>query len=232
VVDNASGKSVPSNIRTSSGTFLGRGSDAVVTTIEEKIAEASHIPVENGEGVQILRYEHGQKYESHYDFFHDKFNNDATKGGQRVATMLMYLTDVEEGGETVFPATTLKPFKGNGAWSQCAQRGVAVKARRGDAILFWSLKPDGAEDTFSLHAGCPVIRGEKWSATKWMHVSKFQMDGGNTIAHPPGECANYNDNCDMWARMGECKKNVGYMSIECKKACDECKDGIRSGRIF
>lgn len=45
VVDNASGKSVPSNIRTSSGTFLGRGSDAVVTTIEEKIAEASHIPV-------------------------------------------------------------------------------------------------------------------------------------------------------------------------------------------
>eukprot|EP00959_Pyramimonas_sp_CCMP1952_P393729 8250193-Pyramimonas_sp.AAC.1 len=46
---------------------------------------------ENGEGIQILHYEPGQKYEAHYDYFHDKFNNDPTKGGQRVATMLMYL---------------------------------------------------------------------------------------------------------------------------------------------
>ena len=50
-----------------------------------------HGCTENGEGIQILHYEKGQKYEAHYDYFHDKFNNDPSKGGQRIATMLMYL---------------------------------------------------------------------------------------------------------------------------------------------
>lgn len=56
---------------------------------------------ENGEAIQILRYEHGQKYEPHFDYFHDKANQEL--GGHRVATVLMYLSDVEKGGETVFP---------------------------------------------------------------------------------------------------------------------------------
>ena len=45
---------------------------------------------------------------------------------------------------------------------------------RGDALLFYSLKPDGSEDSASLHGSCPVTEGEKWSATKWIHVSPFQ----------------------------------------------------------
>lgn len=56
---------------------------------------------ENGESIQILHYEHGQKYEPHYDYFHDKVNQEL--GGHRVATVLMYLSDVEKGGETIFP---------------------------------------------------------------------------------------------------------------------------------
>jgi hypothetical protein len=51
--------------------------------------------------MQILHYEHGQKYEPHFDFFHDKVNQEM--GGHRVATVLMYLSDVGKGGETVFP---------------------------------------------------------------------------------------------------------------------------------
>lgn len=58
-------------------------------------------PSENGEDIQVLRYEHGQKYDPHYDYFADKVN--IARGGHRVATVLMYLTDVENGGETVFP---------------------------------------------------------------------------------------------------------------------------------
>jgi hypothetical protein len=50
----------------------------------------------------VLRYEHGQKYDPHYDYFSDKVN--IARGGHRVATVLMYLTDVEKGGETVFPS--------------------------------------------------------------------------------------------------------------------------------
>ena len=44
---------------------------------------------EHGEGLQILHYEVGQKYEPHYDYFLDEFNT--KNGGQRIATVLMYL---------------------------------------------------------------------------------------------------------------------------------------------
>lgn len=57
--------------------------------------------LENGEALQVLHYEHGQKYEPHLDFFHDKRNQEV--GGHRVATVLMYLSNVVKGGETVFP---------------------------------------------------------------------------------------------------------------------------------
>lgn len=63
VVDGSTGKSVPSEIRTSSGTFFRVGQDPVIEDIERRIAEFTMIPQENGEGIQILKYEHGQKYE-------------------------------------------------------------------------------------------------------------------------------------------------------------------------
>jgi hypothetical protein len=56
---------------------------------------------ENAEPIQVLRYEIGQKYDAHFDYFRDTVN--LRFGGQRVATVLMYLTDVKRGGETVFP---------------------------------------------------------------------------------------------------------------------------------
>lgn len=56
---------------------------------------------ENGEDMQVLRYQHGQKYEPHYDYFADKVN--IVRGGHRLATVLMYLSDVTKGGETAFP---------------------------------------------------------------------------------------------------------------------------------
>ena len=56
---------------------------------------------ENAESIQVLRYEIGQKYDAHFDYFHDK--NNVKCGGQRFVTVLMYLTDVKKGGETVFP---------------------------------------------------------------------------------------------------------------------------------
>ncbi len=103
VVDASNGGSVPSDIRTSSGMFLLRGEDDVVASIERRIASWTHVPESHGEGFQVLRYEFGQEYRPHFDYFQDEFNQKREKGGQRVATVLMYLTDVEEGGETIFP---------------------------------------------------------------------------------------------------------------------------------
>ncbi|KAG2497974.1 hypothetical protein HYH03_004235 [Edaphochlamys debaryana] len=168
VVDNESGKSVPSDIRTSTGSWLSKGEDDIVARIEKRVAQVTMIPVENQEGLQVLHYHDGEKYEPHYDYFHDPVNARPENGGQRVVTVLMYLTTVEEGGETVLPHADTK-VSGEG-WSECAKRGLAVKAVRGDALMFYSLKPDGSNDESSLHGSCPTVKGDKWSATKWIHV--------------------------------------------------------------
>lgn len=175
VVDSETGKSKDSRVRTSSGTFLSRGRDKVIRNIERKIANFTFLPVEHGEGLQVLHYEVGQKYEPHFDYFQDEYNT--RNGGQRMATILMYLSDVEEGGETVFPNA-----KGNISsvpwWdelSECGKGGLSVKPKMGDALLFWSMNPDATLDPSSLHGGCPVIRGNKWSSTKWIRVDEYKV---------------------------------------------------------
>uniref|UniRef100_A0A0E0R0Y2 procollagen-proline 4-dioxygenase n=1 Tax=Oryza rufipogon TaxID=4529 RepID=A0A0E0R0Y2_ORYRU len=169
VVDASTGGSKDSRVRTSSGMFLGRGQDKIIRTIEKRISDYTFIPVENGEGLQVLHYEVGQKYEPHFDYFHDEFNT--KNGGQRIATLL--ISDVEEGGETIFPSSkansSSSPFYNE--LSECAKKGLAVKPKMGDALLFWSMRPDGSLDATSLHGGCPVIKGNKWSSTKWMRVT-------------------------------------------------------------
>ncbi|KAJ6828596.1 putative prolyl 4-hydroxylase 3 [Iris pallida] len=175
VVDSATGRSKDSRVRTSSGTFLKRGRDKIIRAIEKRIADFTFIPVEHGEGLQILHYEVGQKYEPHYDYFLDEFNT--KNGGQRIATVLMYLSDVEEGGETVFPAASIN--SSSLSWynelSECAKKGLSVKPKMGDALLFWSTRPDATLDPSSLHGGCPVIKGNKWSSTKWLHVNEYKV---------------------------------------------------------
>uniref|UniRef100_A0A1J3DVT1 procollagen-proline 4-dioxygenase n=1 Tax=Noccaea caerulescens TaxID=107243 RepID=A0A1J3DVT1_NOCCA len=175
VVDEKTGKSTDSRVRTSSGTFLARGRDKTIREIEKRISDFTFIPVEHGEGLQVLHYEIGQKYEPHYDYFMDEYNT--RNGGQRIATVLMYLSDVEEGGETVFPAA-----KGNYSavpwWSElseCGKGGLSVKPKMGDALLFWSMTPDATLDPSSLHGGCAVIKGNKWSSTKWLRVHEYKV---------------------------------------------------------
>ncbi|XP_038979396.1 prolyl 4-hydroxylase 1-like, partial [Phoenix dactylifera] len=68
--------------------------------IEKRIAVFSQVPAENGELIQVLRYEKNQYYKPHHDYFADTFN--LKRGGQRIATMLMYLSDNVEGGEHIF----------------------------------------------------------------------------------------------------------------------------------
>lgn len=90
-------------------------------------------------------------------------------------------TDVEEGGETAFPDSTHwaapELASQQGAFSKCTEGGVAFKPRKGDALLFWSLKPDSkTEDPLSMHTGCPVLKGVKWTATKWIHARPFRRE--------------------------------------------------------
>ncbi|ERN04484.1 hypothetical protein AMTR_s00081p00029310 [Amborella trichopoda] len=225
VADNESGKSVMSEIRTSSGMFLSKGQDEIVARIEDRIAAWTFLPKENGESIQILHYEHGQKYEPHYDYFHDKANQEL--GGHRIATVLMYLSQVTKGGETVFPNSEAKEIQlGDDTLSDCAKRGYALKPNKGDALLFFSLHPDATTDQNSLHGSCPVIEGEKWSATKWIHVRSFDTPSKRSSSNV--ECTDEDDLCAQWAALGECQKNPAYMVGtpdyygSCRKSCKVC----------
>lgn len=157
VIDADSGESVAHANRTSSGTSFGRGETPLIREIERRIAKITGIPVENGEGIQILRYEEGQEYKPHYDYFPEEQPGSAvhTKhGGQRIATFLMYLSTPEEGGATIFP-----------------DAGLEVAAVEGNALLFRYNTP--SKDTKTLHGGAPVKKGVKFVATKWLRVNPY-----------------------------------------------------------
>ncbi|THU74983.1 hypothetical protein C4D60_Mb04t39130 [Musa balbisiana] len=144
-------------IRTSSGTFVSASEDSsgVLGQIEEKIARATVIPREQGEAFNILRYEIGQRYASHYDAF-----NPAEYGpqkSQRVCISLLSTTNFAVNGSNMDIAYD---------YEKCI--GLKVKPRKGDGLLFYSLFTNGTIDPASLHGSCPVIKGEKWVATKWI----------------------------------------------------------------
>ncbi|XP_078435424.1 2-oxoglutarate (2OG) and Fe(II)-dependent oxygenase superfamily protein [Wolffia australiana] len=153
-------------IRTSSGTFISAEDDRSGTLhfIEAKIARATMIPKEHGEAFNVLRYEIGQRYASHYDVFNPKEYGPQTS--QRVASFLLYLSDVEEGGETMFPYEDGQNMNSGYDYEKCV--GLKVKPRQGDGLLFYSLMINSTIDPMSLHGSCPVVKGQKWVATKWI----------------------------------------------------------------
>ncbi len=154
VVVRATGDHEVSDVRTSDGMYFQRGENAIVDRLEKRIADLTGIPVDHGEGVQILRYGPGSQYLPHHDYFEPRDPGTPTihqAGGQRVATVVLYLNDVEAGGETVFPELEL-----------------SVKPQRGTAVYFEYHNRAGALDGRCLHGGAPVGRGEKWIATKWL----------------------------------------------------------------
>lgn len=159
VVDNNTGESVYDTYRKSSGSHFEIGENELIQKIEKRVATLMNQPIENGEGFQILNYQIGGEYKPHYDYFDPHLKGSKPhlrKGGQRVATMVIYLNDVEEGGGTAFPEV-----------------GLTVNARKGSAVYFEYCNSKGQVDKMSLHAGCPVIKGEKWILTKWVHERAY-----------------------------------------------------------
>ncbi|KAL0377865.1 UNVERIFIED_CONTAM: putative prolyl 4-hydroxylase 9 [Sesamum radiatum] len=128
----------------SSGMFISASEDktGILDQIESKIAKATMLPKTHGEAFNVLRYEIGQRYHSHYDAF-----NPAEYGpqkSQRVASFLLYLSDVEEGGETMFPFENGQNMDANYDFRKCV--GLKVRPHRGDGLLFYSLFPNGTID--------------------------------------------------------------------------------------
>jgi hypothetical protein len=102
----------------------------------------------------------------------------APSSGDRVVTVLVYLTDVEEGGETYFPHGIPLDADGNevhGAECMCGgerKPGLSVPPRKGWAIMFHDYHPNGTH-AHALHSGCRVLKGDKRTATKWIRSSYY-----------------------------------------------------------
>jgi prolyl 4-hydroxylase len=144
--------------RTSNGMFFQRGENDVVKRLEARLACLLNWPEENGEGLQILHYRPGAEYKPHFDYFDPVEPGTPTilkRGGQRVATIVMYLAEPEKGGGTTFPDVNL-----------------VVAPKRGNAVFFSYDRPHPV--TRTLHGGAPVLAGEKWIATKWLRERRFE----------------------------------------------------------
>jgi prolyl 4-hydroxylase len=159
VVDPATGGYKLDKARTSEGTHFMNAETPLIDLLEMRVAALTGIPRENQEPLQILHYGIGGEYEPHYDYFSEDSIGEAKQlknGGQRVATLVMYLNDVEAGGATLFP-----------------QLGIETKPRKGCAVYFENVTEQGEIDPRTLHAGAPVGKGEKWIATKWIREAKY-----------------------------------------------------------
>lgn len=150
VVDSNTGEERTATGRTSKGMYFSINENELITKLEKRFSELTQFPVENGEGLQVLNYQVGEEYKAHFDYFPPHRIED-DKGGQRVGTLLIYLNDVEAGGETVFPKV-----------------GAAIVPKKGSAVYFHYTNRFGQVDRMSVHSSIPVAKGEKWVATKWI----------------------------------------------------------------
>jgi len=168
VVDRDTGQSVAHQARTSSSVFFTRAETPLIAAVELRLAALTGWPVANGEGLQVLRYEPGQQYKPHHDWFNPDNPGSAShlqRGGQRVGTTVMYLAPAQAGGGTRFP-----------------KAGLEVLPRAGGAIFFANLDAAGRTDDLSLHAGTPVLEGTKVVMTYWQREREF---GGQTRSPLP-----------------------------------------------
>jgi prolyl 4-hydroxylase len=166
--------------RTSHNTWVGRETDQIYDTLYRRAADlmkidesllryrdkAEHPEMDSkksvAEQLQLVHYNHGQEYTAHHDFGYANVDNKHQP--TRFATLLLYLNDVEEGGQTEFPRWM------NGETSQ----GLLTTPKKGKAVLFYSFLPDGNLDDLSQHAAKPVRKGEKYLINLWVRDPIFE----------------------------------------------------------
>lgn len=157
VVNFSSGTILTANYRISRNAWFSGWHHKIVTKIMKRVGKVTNLNMYYTEPLQIGNYGIGGNYESHWDHATPP-NNYTIFGnygwGNRLATVLLYLSDVEVGGNTVFVESG---------------PGVSVSAKKGSAVVWFNLKRNGEGDFMTRHAGCPVLLGEKWVANLWIH---------------------------------------------------------------
>ncbi|XP_065912697.1 prolyl 4-hydroxylase subunit alpha-1-like isoform X1 [Dysidea avara] len=153
--NHRTGRFEPADYRISKSAWLGASDDPLgyVKKIDQRIEDITSLDMSTAEQLQVCNYGIGGHYEPHFDFARkeeDAFTSLGT--GNRIATVLFYMSDVSQGGATVFPNV-----------------GARIPPGNGDAAFWWNLKRSGEGDYSTRHAACPVLVGTKWVCNKWIH---------------------------------------------------------------
>lgn len=151
------------SIRKSQTAWL-RKTDNVIAKIVQRVCSITNLPFENAEDMQVVKYEVNGYYNEHHDSCCDSHPNciDFEKrGGQRVVTLIIYLSDDFEGGSTRFPNLNKE-----------------YRPKKWDGLLFYPLQRDGKHGEkkahpLALHAGMPVTKGQKYIANVWIRENMF-----------------------------------------------------------
>ncbi|XP_040047147.2 prolyl 4-hydroxylase subunit alpha-3 isoform X1 [Gasterosteus aculeatus] len=148
-------KQATAEYRISKSAWLKGSSHSTVGKLDNKISVLTGLNVKHpyGEHLQVVNYGIGGHYEPHFD--HATLPSSPVfklKTGNRVATFMIYLSTVEAGGSTAF-----------------IYANFSVPVVEKAAIFWWNLHRNGQGDADTLHAGCPVLIGDKWVANKWIH---------------------------------------------------------------
>lgn len=162
-LDTGHGRIEPIRSNTSHAFDLA-GSDLVLVLVRERLSRLAGLPVAGFEASQVLRYEVGQGFDWHVDYLDPLtpgHRQDLARRGQRFATCLICLDDDYDGGETAFSSPNLN-----------------LKVRKGSALLWANVTPDGLADPLSRHAGLAPTRGEKWVLSQWMRPHAPRQDTG------------------------------------------------------
>ena len=128
-----------------------------VKAVIRRIESVTKVPAHNYESFQVLKYVEGQRYGVHHDY---GGQDRGLACGPRILTFFLYLSDVEEGGETAFPTL-----------------GLAVKPKKGKALLWPStLDSDpNKQEPSTMHEAKPVIKGVKYAANSWIHLYNYEV---------------------------------------------------------
>ncbi|NXL68696.1 P4HA3 hydroxylase, partial [Chordeiles acutipennis] len=148
-------KQQKADYRISKSAWLKDTADPVVRALEQRIAAVTGLDLRPpyAEYLQVVNYGLGGHYEPHFDHATSgKSPLYRMKSGNRIATVMIYLSAVEAGGSTAF-------ISGN----------FSVPVVKNAALFWWNLRRNGDGDGDTLHAGCPVLAGDKWVANKWIH---------------------------------------------------------------
>lgn len=159
VTAEADGASVVHEGRTSEMAFIQRGEAEVAERIDRRLAALAHWSPECSEPFQLQKYGKTQEYRPHFDWLDPDsagHRSHLARGGQRLATFILYLCDVEQGGGTVFPSLGLEVFP-----------------KKGNALWFLNTDDNHQPDHQTLHGGAPVVSGTKIIANKWLRQGRY-----------------------------------------------------------